>query len=99
MANSTSGTIDTDLNGSNGVGMALTTEKAITLYVFSKTGNHDKHEIGLEVSPDGISFIDLPQRLIGVGCMTIEHNAEHVKAKVFKAEDRTSTVTVHIVAR
>ena len=104
MVASVTGSLNSDSSGDNGVGVALTTEKQITLFVSNRSGNkHDNHHVGLEISGGNTSegsFVDVPESLVvGIGVKTIHHNAGYVKAKVFKPEGDTSEVNITILAR
>ena len=103
MAISTTGTLNSNVDKSNGVGMALTTETSITLIVIAKTGVHNNHTVCLELSGGNTSngdFIDIEgSALVGTGIVTIHHNGGYVKAKVCKPESADSEVNVWIIAR
>ena len=103
MVASVSGTLDSNVDKANGIGMALTTEKQITLIVSGKSGGNNNHHIGLEISGGNTSdgdFLDvLESAVVGIGIKTINHNAGYVKAKVFRPEGDISEVNVKILAR
>jgi hypothetical protein len=103
MAGSTTGTLNSNVDKSNGVGMALTTETSITLIVIAKTGAHNNHTVCLELSGGNTSvgeFIDIQEsEVVGSGISTINHNGGYVKAKVCKPESSASEVDVWIIAR
>lgn len=72
----------------------ISTENHVGLFVFAATGAHDNHVVGLEVSHNGTDWAPVPQRLTGVGYLYYELCAQKIRAKVYKAEGATSTVTV-----
>jgi len=99
----TSGTLNTNDDKSNGVGMALATETSLTLIVKAKSGSHNNHAICLELSGGNTSggvFVDIPESIIvGAGIRTVRHNGGYVKAKVHKPENDTSEADVWVVAK
>ena len=93
-------TLDTNPSEATGAELALTTETVISLYVISKTGASLNHCVIIQASPDsGVTWIDIPPPLVGVGVLTQTVAATNVRAKVKKIENATSTVTVHLIAR
>ncbi len=103
MANSISGILNGNIKGNNGVGMPLTIEKQITLIVHNRSGEHNNHQIGLEISGDPAgdgAFQDVSGSVIvGPGIITVNHSAGYVKAKTFKAEGADSQSNIEIIAR
>lgn len=96
----TTGIIDTNIKGSVVAKISLTTEKTITLYVFSRTGSDNNYRVGIEASPDdGTTWVDMPQTLRGQGCISFDCIATDVQAKVTEAEGDASSATVYLLAR
>lgn len=97
------GVLDSNVDKANGIGMALTVEKQITLMVTNRSGTKHNHIILLEGSGDNTGegvFIDVPESaIVGEGIKTVQHNFEYVQAKVFKPEGEDSEVNVTIIAR
>lgn len=78
--------------------LTLTNETVITLYVTSKTGTHNNHRIELQKSPDGVTWLDSNNVVLGLGSVTAIFAAKAVRAKVTEIEKGTATVDVCIVA-
>jgi len=85
--------------GTTAATLTITTEMSMTLYVFSKTGGHDNHRIGLEISPDGVNWIRLENSVLGQGCITVSHVAGRARAVILEAEGASSTVDIHLIGR
>ena len=100
---SVTGVLNSNVDKANGVGMALTTEKQITLIVTNRSGAKNKYIILLEGSGGTTTegaFTDVPESAIIVaGVKTVHHNFGYVKAKVVKPEGEDSEVNVTIIAR
>lgn len=100
MAVSATGTIDTNVKlDTSSPPLALTTETVVSLYVFGKTGGHAKHEVVMQVSPDGTNWLDHPVGIRGEGVVTATISAAEVRACVLNSEGVTSTVDYHLVAK
>lgn len=96
---STNGVLDTGVEGSNGLVLPLTNETLITVYIIGRTGKHDNHVVALEFSPDGTTFVQDPNLIVGTSHKTFHVCAAAVQLKVVKSEETESSVTAHILAR
>lgn len=94
-----SGTLDTNTKGATAAELTLTTETKITLYVVAKTGQSGNHLVGVEVSPDGSTWVGMPGSVRGLGCLSYDCVASKVRAIVIEAEGSSSNVIAHILAR
>jgi hypothetical protein len=93
-------TLDTNVKGATSSEIALTTETAITMYVFSKTGGEGQYRVLLEVSPDdGSTWVEIGGTLSKPGIHTCHCVATKARAKVAEAQGAVSTVTTHVLAR
>ena len=96
---STSGTINTNAQGSTAVTLAITTETLITLDVFNATGTHDNSKMTLEFSPDnGDNWLQGDQFTNGTGSISFHRATTKVRAYVHTAEGSTATSNVFITA-
>lgn len=94
------GTLDTNVKlAASSPALALTSETVVSVYVFGETGAHAKHEVILQVSPDGIKWVDHPGSIRGEGVLTATVAATHVRACVLGSEGAVSTASYHLVAR
>ncbi len=96
---STSGLLDAAVKDGVSTALLLTTEKVVTLYVFSKTGKHTNRRVGLQVSPDGIAWANVSGSIKGEGCLSFTGSAVSARAVVTEPEPGSSTVDVHLLAR
>lgn len=92
------GTLDTNVEGDSTAVLPLTGETKLAFYVFDKSGAHNNHRIGLEVSPNGTDWVELPRSMTGVGFMMSDILATHIRAKVFESEGAPSEVDIHLLA-
>ena len=92
------GTLDTNTALAVAGATTVTTETVVSLYVFGKTGAHKKHEVILQVSPDGTNWLDIPRVIRGIGVLTVTVSATKIRACVLKREGATSTIDFHIIA-
>ena len=77
----------------------ITNETVVGLYVFEKTGTHKKHEVVLQISPDGTNWLDHPSGPIrGKGFKTYSVSATKIRACTLVTEGATSTIDFHLVA-
>ena len=94
-------TLNSSIIGSMSSTMALTSEKLVTLYVFSESGNKD-HHITLAFSADGTNWMQSQKDIKGEGIMTVSHIGTHVRAVVVESDsggDGLSLVNINIIAR
>lgn len=92
------GTLNTNTALAVSSATTITTETVVSLYVFEKTGTSKKHEVILQVSPDGTNWLDLPRGVRGKGFATYTISATKIRACVLKTEGATSTIDFHLVA-
>ncbi len=98
MTATATGTLNTNSALAVAGATTITTETVVSLYVFEKTGTHKKHEVILQVSPDGTNWIDVPRVVRGKGVLTVTVSATKIRACVLKSEGATSTIDFHLVA-
>ena len=82
-----------------GGAVILTTQTLFSLYVVAVSGAHNNHRIGLEISPDGTVWMELPQSILGSGYLTVQHTAANIRPKIIEAEGGTSVVDIHLLAK
>ena len=100
MAVSATGTLDTNVKlATSSPPLALTSETVVSLYVFGKTGTHAKHEVVLQVSPDGTNWTDHHEAIRGKGVVTTTVSAAEVRACVLNSEGEVSTIDYHLMAK
>lgn len=99
MAVTSTGILDTSVKLATSPPLTLTGETIISLYIFGETGAHKKHEVVIQVSPGGTTWMDHPMTVRGEGFITVTLSAAKVQACVINKEDSASTVTYHLVAR
>lgn len=99
MAASSTGTLDTNVKLATSSPLTLTGETVVSLYVFGKTGTHTKHEVIIQVSPDGTNWMDHHTIVRGENFITAVLSAAEIRACVLNKEDATSTIDFHLVAR
>ena len=93
------GVLDTNVKlATSSPPLALTGETVISLYVFEKTGTHAKHEVILQVSPNGTDWVDHHESIRGRGILTATVAATHIRACVLDSEGALSTIDFHLVA-
>ena len=92
------GTLNTNTALAVAGASTITTETVVSLYVFEKTGTHKKHEVILQVSPDGTNWLDVSRPIRGKGFATYNISATKIRACVLKVEGATSTIDFHLVA-
>lgn len=93
------GELDTNSRLATSSALALTTETVVTLYIFEKTGTNKKHEVTLQITPDGTNWLDHQASVIGEGFVSTIVAAAKVRACVLVDEGATSTIDFHIVAK
>lgn len=98
MTVSSTGTLNTNSRLATSSALALTTETVVTLYIFEKTGTSRKHEVIVQVSPDGTNWLDQPGSVRGEGMVTVIVAADEIRACVLEDEGATSTIDFHLVA-
>lgn len=99
MAVTSTGELDTNVKLATSSPLTLTSETVVTLYVFGKTGTHTKHEVIIQVSPDGTNWMDHHMIVRGEGLVTTTVSAAEIRACVLNKEDATSTIDFHLVAK
>ena len=93
------GTLNTNTALAVSSAATITTETVVGLYVFEKTGTSKKHEVILQVSPDGTNWLDHPSGSIrGKGFKTYQVSATKIRACTLVTEGATSTIDYHLVA-
>ena len=90
--------LDTNLEGATAAEVSLTDKSVVSLYVLPNTGTNNNHHVGLQCSPDGSNWVNIPNTLKGTGCKTYTLAAQKVRAIVTEPERSTSTVDVQIMA-
>lgn len=73
-------------------------ERLITIYVSDRTGDHNRHEIRLEISPDNTNWFKTDAVVVGHGTATIEAATRYARAVVSKSENSVSSSNVTIVS-
>ena len=95
----TTGTLDASTGDVSGDELDLTTETTLTLYTFSKTGNHNTHEIGIEISPDGALWMALRGSTHGnTPLMPPPVAALKARPYIVKGEGKASEIIYYLLA-
>ena len=75
-------------------------ESIITMWVFGVSGQHNDHEIALEISPNDNKWIALPHTITGIRkSLTEVHAAQFIRAKVVKIEVGGGAASVDVFLR
>lgn len=91
-------TLDTNTQGATAAEIDLTDKNLITAYVCEKTGTSNNHEVVIDVSPDGVGWVELPHTITGENVLTEFVAAEKARLRVKIPEGGTSTCDVFILA-
>ena len=71
----------------------------LSVFVFSKSGGHSNHRLGIEVSPDGEHWFDTFISITGNGLLPVDlPPALSARIKVFSVEKTESQVYVHVMS-
>ena len=83
-----------------GSALSLTDETIVTLYILPTSGDHNNHQMGIQISPDnGVNWIDYGHLVVGESALTEIFSATQVRAKVYVPEGADSTLTAILVAK
>ena len=96
--------LDADMNSLNTVTESLDlsqiSQGILSFFVIPKSGDHDVHEVVLQVSPDNNVWIDTEYALIGPGCKDANvMGSRYVRLKVSRVQGVESTSDLYIQAR
>ena len=93
------GTLDASTGDVSGDELELTTETILTLYTFSKTGDHEAREIGIEISPSDSLWMSLPYSTHGNSpLMPPPVAALKARPYIVKGEGKSSEVIYYLLA-
>jgi len=95
----TSAGLDVNNAVTRGSTLAMTTETMMTLIVVGKTGTHNKHVVGVQISPNGTDWVDIKGTVRGEGCTSFPCAAASGRVFVKKAEGSASTADIYLIAR
>jgi len=92
--------INSNLELDVGSALTLTDETIVTLYILPTSGDHNNHQMGIQISPDnGVNWIDYGHLVAGESALTEVVSTTQVRAKVYAAEGADSTLTAILVAK
>lgn len=92
-------TINGNTISARGAIRALTTQTLHTLYVGARSGSHNNHVVGVEITPDGTNWFTTQHSVTGVGCKTFQEIGVGIRPVILETEGEAASLSVEILSR